>query len=167
VIGRDEDLSTNVLTLELLVLPVAWGFAPCAKVASISGATLTLDSAYAGDADDYAGSTLTGYAHTLNDRGAGHYAKYDFVRLILRDSTAGTTESFEVNSINAGAGTVALTVSIPTVPTDWPALAASDWVDVIYDDWATAVARQRVFAAVSDETTELLDATDRPIRWSA
>lgn len=167
VIGRSEDFAGDTLELEVLAFPTGYGFAPCAKVASISGAVLTLASAYAGDAGDYAGSGLTGYIKTANDKGAGWFAAGDKIKLIQRDTTGAVVEeAFTVLSVNTAAGTITATASIPTVPTDWPALCSSSWVDVTFDDWSTSVTSQRVFAAVADETTELIASTSAWQRWS-
>lgn len=167
VIGRTEDFATNTLSLDLLVFPVAYGFAPAARVASISGAVLTLASAYAGDAGDYAGSGLTGYERTASDKGAGWFSAGDAVRLVLGDSAAYTTESYEVASVDTAAGTITLTASVATVPTDWPFEASAGIVYVTFDDWASASATQRVFAAVSDETTRTIGGTsDVAKRWA-
>jgi hypothetical protein len=168
VIGRVQDLATGSLTLDVLELPYAYGFAPCARVASISGKTLTLASAYAGDAGDYAGSGLTGYAKTANDKGAGWFAAGDKVQLVLRNTASYTVESYTVASVNTVAGTIELTANVATVPTDWPALAGGDQpVDVIFDGWSTALSSQRVFAAVGDETTRQIASTSSNLRWSA
>lgn len=168
VIGRTQELSTGTLTLEVLEMPNAYGFAPCARVASISGKTLTLASAYAGNAGDYAGSGLTGYAKTASDKGAGWFAAGDKVQLVLRNTATHTVESYTVASVNTAAGTIELTANVAIAPTDWITLAGgAQPVDVVFDGWATAVSAQRVFAAVGDESTRLIASTSANVRWSA
>lgn len=166
VIGRHRDLRTGTMELEVLELPTGHGFAPCARVASISSATLTLASAYAGDAGDYAGSGLTGYAKTANDRGAFWFAAGDKVKLVLRHTATVTEESYTVQSV--ASGSIVLTAAVNTVPTNWPALAGgAQPVDVVFDGYSTAVASQRVFAAVADESTRQIASTDPAQKWSA
>lgn len=166
VIGRHRDLRTGAMDLEILELPTGYGFAPCARVESIAGAVLTLASAYAGSAGDYAGSGLTGYAKTANDLGAGWFAAGDKVKLVLRHTATVTEESYEVLSV--ASGSITLTAAVNAAPTNWPALAGgAQPVDVVFDTYSTAVAAQRVFAAVADESTRLIASTDSAQKWSA
>lgn len=165
VIGRSTELTGDTLTLEVLEMALVHGFAPSARVASISGAVLTLATTYAGVAIDYAGSALSGYSKTSNDRGAGWFVAGDKVQLVLRDTATHTVESYTVASV--ASGSVTLTASVNTAPTDWPAIvAAGGFVDVVFDSWGTAVASQRVFAAVSSKTTHLIAATSPAKRWA-
>jgi len=167
IIGRTEDPATNTLALDLLALPVVYGFAPCARVASISGATITLASGYAGASDDYAGSTLTGYAKTANDRGAGWFAPGFVCELVLRDTATHTIEKYTVQSVNPGAGTITFASNVNTSPTNWPALASSGIVDVVFTSYGSTITAQRLFAAVADESTRVIDGTtDRPRKWA-
>lgn len=168
VVARIDDLGSGETTLEILALELEYGFAPCARVASIAGAVLTLASAYAGDAGDYAGSGLTGYGGTASDKGATMFAAGDVVELVLRDSATATTEQFTVLSVNGVAGTITLTASVPTVPTDWPALCGSGIVDVRYARFNQLVTAQKVYAAVGDQTAHVIDGTATTNRrWSA
>lgn len=167
IIGRAEDPATNTLSLELLALPVVYGFAPCARVASISGATITLASGYAGASDDYAGSSLLGYAKTANDRGAGWFAPGFVCELVLRDTATHTVEKYTIQSVNPGAGTITFDAPVNTSPTNWPSLASSGIVDVIFTSYGSTVTAQRLFAAVADESTRVIDSTtDRPRKWA-
>lgn len=167
IIGRSEDPANNTLMLEILALPLAYGFAPCARVASISGAVLTLASAYAGAASDYAGSTLTGYAKTANDKGAGWFAPGFVVELIQRDTATHTAQSYTVSSVDTGAGTITLTSAVGAFPVNWPSLASSGIVDVAFTSYGSTVTAQRLFAAVADETLRVIGGTaDRPRKWA-
>ena len=167
VVGRHEDPDTNELALELLALPTVYGFAPCARVASISGAVLTLASGYAGDSDDYAGSSLTGYAKTANDKGAGWFSPGFVCELVLRDTATHTVEKYTVDSVDTAAGTITFDSPVDAAPTNWPSLASSGIVDVIFTSYGSTVTAQRLFAAVADESTRVIGSTtDRPRKWA-
>lgn len=167
VIGRSEDLATGTLTLDVIDLATVYGFSPACRVASITGAKLTIAGSYAGNAGDYAGSTLTGYRQTSADYGVGWFAAGDKVRLVLRDSATYTSEDYVVSDVDTALRKITMTTSINTAPTNWAALiAGGSIVDVVFDSYATSVSRQRVFAAVSDETTRLITAGVVPHRWA-
>ena len=167
VIGRSEDTATGELVLDILELPQVYGFSPACRVSSISSATLSIAGTYAGDASDYAGSTLTGYRKTASDRGVGWFAAGDKVRLVLRDTTTSTVESYTVASVDTAAKTITMTSAIAAAPTNWSALVAGGGiVDVVYDNFATSVAAQRVFAAVADETTRTITSGVAARRWA-
>lgn len=167
VIGRTEDTQTGVLTLDILDLPTVYGFSPACRVGSISSATLTIAGGYAGDAGDYAGSTLTGYRKVSGDYGTGWFAAGDKVRLTLRDSATYTAESYTVSSVDTALRRIVLTSAVNTAPTNWPALVAGgSIVDVVFDSFATSVSAQRVFAAVADETTREIASGVSARRWA-
>ena len=54
---------------------------------------------------------------------------------MLFDTTSYVDLPAVVASVDAGAGTITLTASVPTSPTDWPALAVSGWVVLMYDGY--------------------------------
>lgn len=166
VIGRSEDTAAGTITLDVIDLPLLYGFAPCARVTSISSATLTLATGYAGDAGNYAGSGLTGYKKTANDYGAGWFAAGNKVRLVLRDTATFTAEDYTVASVDTAARTVTMTAAINAAPTNWSALCSSGIVDVVFDSFATSVAAQRIFAAVADETTREITSGVSARRWA-
>jgi hypothetical protein len=168
VVGRHEDTASNQLSLELLALPVISGFAPAARVASISGAVLTLASGYAGAFSDYAGSTQTGYKKTANDRGAGYFAPGYIVELVLRDTATHTVETATVASVDTAAGTITLTAAPSSSPTAWATLVSTGFpVDVVFSSWGSVLSAQRLFAAVADETTRTIGGTsDSPRKWA-
>jgi len=60
------------------------------------------------------------------------------VKLLLRNSTTYTDEPLTVLSVNGASGTITLTASVPTVPTDWVTLAGSGMVDLVYDAYETS-----------------------------
>lgn len=168
VIGRHEDSERNELALELLALPVISGFAPAARVASISGAVLTLASGFAGAFSDYAGSTQPGYKKTANDKGSGYFAAGHIVELVLRDTATHTVETATVASVDTTAGTITLTAAPSSSPTNWAALVASGYiVDVVFSSWASILTAQRLFAVVAAELTRTIGGTgDRPRKWA-
>jgi hypothetical protein len=167
VIGRSEDTATGELVLDILELPQVYGFSPACRVSSISSATLSIAGTYAGDASDYAGSTLTGYRQTASDRGVGWFTAGDKVRLVLRDTATSTVESYTVASVDTAAKTITMTAAIAAAPTNWAALVAGgSIVDVVFDNFATSVAAQRVFAAVADETTREITSGVTARRWA-
>ena len=167
VIGRTEDFGEGTLTLDILALPMVYGFAPACRVATVSGAVLTIAGGYAGDAGDYAGSTLTGYRKVSGDYGTGWFAAGYKVRLILRDSATYTAESYTVSSVDTALRRIVLTSAVNTAPTNWPALVAGgSIVDVVFDSFATSVSAQRVFAAVADETTREIASGVSARRWA-
>ena len=167
VIGRSEDTSTGVLTLDVLDLSQVYGFSPACRVSSISGATLTIAGGFAGAAGDYAGSTLTGYRGVSGDYGVGRFAAGDKVRLTLRDTATYTAESYTVSSVDTALRRIALTSAVNTAPTNWPALVSGgSIVDVVFDSFATSVSAQRVFAAVADETTREIASGVSARRWA-
>ena len=138
VIARTIDLARGTIMWEALALPVAYAYAPCVRVTSISGAVITADYQYVleggGDATDYAGTT-TGSG---GNRGVTKFVAGDRVKLLLRDSTTYDYYPAVVLSVDGGAGTITLTASVPTVPTDWVTLATSGMVDLVYDGYETS-----------------------------
>lgn len=168
VIGRHEDSARNELALELLALPTVSGFAPAARVASISGAVLTLASGFAGAFSDYAGSTQPGYKKTANDRGAGYFAAGHIVELVLRDTATHTVATATVASVDTAAGTITLTAAPSSIPTSWALLVSTGYiVDVVFSSWGAILTAQRIFAAVADETSRTIGGTsDRPRKWA-
>lgn len=167
IIGRHEDPATNTLELELLALPIIYGFAPCARVESISGAVIQLASGYAGTLSDYSGSAETDYGGYTDDRGAGWFEAGFECELVLRDTATHTVEAFTVASNDPGAATVTASASIPTAPTNWAALVAGGAiVDVIFTSFGSTVAAQRLFAVVADETTRTVAGSGTRRKWA-
>ena len=148
VAGRRWNLSAHTLELTCWLLREVWAYTPAIKVASINAASgiVTADTEYVRrghmDATDYAGGTLgTG--------GVGGFAAGDKVRLITRDSTSPSQETYTVQSVNEIAGTITMTTAIATVPYNWPALASSGWVDLI-DSTFTTTPNNTFYAWVGD-----------------
>ena len=140
ITARRVSLASGRVVFDALALPETYAYSPAARVAAISGDTLTLDYQYVleggADATDYAGTT-TG---SSGDRGARKYAVGDCLKLVLRDSTTYEYLSVVVASIGTGVnlGKITLTAVVSTSPIDWVTEAAAGRVDVIYDDVDTA-----------------------------
>jgi hypothetical protein len=147
VVGISEGLQSGSLLVEAVVFPVAYGYAPCARVASIAGAVLTLDTTYAGSAGDYAGSGLAWYQGTASDAGASMFAAGDVVELVQRDTTSSVVEQRTVLSVNPAAKTITLTVA-PSAP--W---AGYSMVDVRFIDYGAAVTAQKTAYAYACSST--------------
>lgn len=172
VIARTIDLARGTIQWEALALPVAYAYAPAIRVTSISGAVITADYQYVleggGDATDYAGTT-TGSG---GNRGVTKFVAGDRVKLLLRDSTTYDYYSAVVLSVNGGAGTITLTASVPTTPTDWPAVCGTGMVDLVYDDYETsgiqAAQKQYAYGGGGNAVWGGIGATtDKSRRWGA
>ena len=168
VVGRHEDPATNTLELELLALPVVYGFAPSARVSSIVGAKITLATGYlSGSATDYSGSNIAGYQGTANDGGASWFAAGYVCDLVLRDSATHTVDSFTVSSVNPATREITATAALPTVPTNWATLVAGGAiVDVVFASFGSTISTQRLFAVVADESTRKVSGSGTPRKWA-
>lgn len=168
VVGRHEDPATNTLELELLALPIIYGFAPCARVSSIVGAKITLATGYlSGSATDYSGSNIAGYQGTANDGGASWFAAGYVCDLVLRDSATHTVDSFTVSSVNPATREITATAALPTVPTNWATLVAGGAiVDVVFASFGSTISTQRLFAVVADESTRTVAGGGPPRKWA-
>lgn len=138
VIGIEEDFATGDVTIEALVFALAYGYAPAAKVASISTDTLTLDTGYVPTAGDYAGSALASYTGTANDGGASMFNVGDFIELVERNNASPfATETREIIAVNPAGPTIQLDAAPAG---GWGALA---WVDIRTAKYGDCVATQR------------------------
>lgn len=147
VIGITESFAGSI-DVYCLIFATTYGYAPCARVSSIAGSQLTLASAYAGSAGDYAGSGLSGYQGTAGDKGASMFAVGDKVQLIQRDTATYNVEEHEVASVDTLGGKINL-VAAPTAP--W---AGYSLVDVRYSTYTNCTTTQRAaYAFISDSAT--------------
>lgn len=171
VIERSQPTGTDdPFTVGLLMFGVTgfFGYAPAARVASISGAVVTLSKTYmasATTAKNYAGVDAT-----TGDGGASKFVAGDKVKLVLRNSTTTTIESLTVLSVNTATPSVTMTASVPTGTTNWPSIIAGGAiVDLIYNDYATSglQSAQKLYAFLGDETTRVIaGTTDIAPRWA-
>lgn len=171
VTSKKIDLATGTITWEAIALPIAYAYSPAIRVASISGAVVTADYQYvlegSASATDYAGTT-TGSAGSC---GVDRFSAGDRVKLLLRDSTTYDYYSAVVQSVSAASRQITLTASVPTSPTDWPAIAGSGWVDLVFDDYETSgvQAAQKLYAVCGGGTSvwgEIGSSGDKSRRWA-
>lgn len=163
VIGLTEGLRDGSLLVEALVWPVEYGYAPCVRVASISGAVLSISTNYAGSAGDYSGSTLSGYDGTASDGGVSRFQAGDVVQLVQRDTGSHVVEAATVASVNPSGPTITLTAA-PTAA--WSTYAI---VDLRFAAYATATSTQRAAYAYvcSTAAPQVIDGTtDRGRHWA-
>lgn len=154
VIGIAENLDTGDLTIEALIFATAYGYAPCAKVDSISGATIYLATdAGVSRIHDYAGSALSTYDGTAHDGGASRFAVGDVVELVQRNAYSPAAP--EQRTV------VAVTPAGPSVTLDaapgagWGALS---WVDLRTAAYSVCVTDQKskwAFACSSTAPQEI------------
>lgn len=177
VIGKETPLEGGaqhmVLTLLSYAQQVGHGYAPCAKVASITTNVLTLALNYLGAGaspagtsanTDYAGSNLASYTGTANDGGASRFSAGDKVKLIRRNVTTVTEETgFTIQSVNPGAGTITLTTNPTTV-------VGADWWDVVFDNYgngSTVSAHEKQYAWTASYSSGVIGtSTDAAQTWS-
>lgn len=169
--AKKIDLAAGVVTWEAIALPVAYAYAPAIRVAAISGAVVTADYQYvlegSASATDYAGTT-TGSAGPC---GVDRFTAGDRVKLLLRDSTTYDYYSAVVQSVSAATRQITLTASVPTSPTDWPTLAGTGWVDLVFDDYETSGVQsaQKLYAVCGGGTSvwgEIGSSGDKSRRWA-
>jgi hypothetical protein len=163
IIGITEGLRSGSLLVEALVFPVEYGYAPCVRVASISGATLTIATSYAGSAGDYSGSTLSGYDGTASDGGASRFAAGDVVQLVQRDTGSHVVEAHTVASVNPSGPTITLTAAPTAAWSTYPI------VDLRFAAYFTATSTQRAAYAYvcSTAAPQVIDGTTDPGRhWA-
>lgn len=157
--GRRVNLSNNTIDLTLWLLRECYAYTPCVKAASIVAATgvVTADVRYvkkgSNQSTDYSGGYRSASADTgaLGKGGVGGFGAGDKVRLITRDSTSPSQETYTVGSVDTTNGTITMTTAIATAPYNWPTLASSGWVDVI-DATFTTTPNNGYYAWVGDGT---------------
>jgi hypothetical protein len=159
VAGRRVNLSNNTIDLTLWLLREVWCYTPCVKAASINAASgiVTAAAGYVkrghNELTDYSGGNYTGgaWTGTAGRGGVSGFAAGDKVRLVTRDSTSPSQETYTVQSVDSTNGTITMTTAIATAPYNWPTLASSGWVDVI-DATFTTTPNNTYFAWVGDGT---------------
>lgn len=157
VAGRRCNLSSHTIELILWLFPMSYCYAPCVKAASITAVSgvVTADTMFvkkqSNRASDYSGGYYDVY-HTgpLGKGGVGAFAAGDKVRLVTRDSTSPSQETYTVSSVDETNGTITMTTAIGTAPYNWPTLASTGWVDVIPATYTTCVAAQKYHQFVGD-----------------
>lgn len=137
VIGVAENLDTGDITAEALLFPTAYGYAPCAKVNSIAGDELTLQTGFT-RIEDYAGSGLSTYSGTASDGGASWFNVGDVVELVQRNAASpATPEQRTVIAVDPSAPSITLDTSPAGF---W---SATPWVDVRTARYSVCVTDQQ------------------------
>lgn len=163
VVSRAIDFARGVVRLGVLVFPHrVSAYAPCARVASISGTTVTLDTTYlTSTATDYSASDEQDYTgSTLNDGGCSRFSVGDILRFRLADATSGLEEGgWEVATVTPAGPTLTLTAAPTGGAIDWEAeIAAGNVVEVTFDDYDAGItADQKRWSYVGSRSTRTLD----------
>jgi hypothetical protein len=176
VISREWDFDGDALALGVLVFDAAEriaALAPCLRVQSVSGATITIAKDYLdGSITDYAGSNLPTYRYALagEDGGTSWATTGQRWRLVTRDAATELSQGgLVVTGRNTGARTLTFSAAIPTGVQDWAAYVAGGGIaDLVFDDYASALdEEQRGYAFVASESAATIGGTgDSPNRWA-
>jgi hypothetical protein len=169
VIGRELNLGEGTMTLEVLRFwqGTLYGYAPCVRIASISGTTVNVATAWTGGTStptDYAGSNLSTYSGTANDGGAGWFESQDLVKIVRRNVTSVTEETGHV--VDTVSGT---TIELQDAPITAVASASAEY-DLVFDDYgngASTTANMETFAWVGSYSTRVIGtSTDAARKWA-
>lgn len=167
-ISSGSDGGTMMLDVVVFAAERVAGYAPCARVGSMTSTVLTLAVGYlTASATDYAGSNLPGYRLLANDGGTGHFAVGNIVRLRVRDSATLIEEGgFSIAAVDPVFRQLELNEDTSIGAYDWPALLAGGAiVDVLIDNYDAVTTAQKDWAFVGSRTTGALDGD--PIKeWS-
>ena len=176
VLGREYELDgDDALTLQVLVFEAAAriaAIAPCLRVQSISGTTVTIAKDYlSGSATDYAGSNTSGYRFedAGEDGGTSWASLCTKWKLVTRGAAPQLIQAGIVSqNYNAAARTITLTSTVPTGVQDWTAFVAGGGLaDLVPDDYADVTDTERAWAYVASESAGVIDGTaDVPNRWA-
>lgn len=173
--GADHKKNQLVLTLLLYARSGLAGYAPSARVGSISsGSPSTIFLAAPGyvlNASDYAGSDLPGYRGTANDGGCSFFNVGDKIELLLKNSTTASRFVCTIIATNPAAGVRSITVTetIPIAGPNWPAQATAGNVDVRQAPYQTAglQAGQKKYGEIGNYSTLAIGGTaDAAKYWS-
>lgn len=157
VISRAVDFSRGVVRLGVLVFPHrVSGYAPAARVQSLSGVGVTLATGYLTSvATDYAASNSADYTGTAGDGGTSQFAVGDVVRFRVIDSTTQTEEGgYEVIAVDPATKKLTLSSNPAFGATDWSTYVGAPGVtvDLVADEYSAATARQQGYAYVGSRT---------------
>jgi hypothetical protein len=169
VVSKRMNYNRFGVDVGVALVPRATGYSPCARVASIAGAVLTLAAPGYAAGSDFAGSDRAGYGGTANDGGTSTFRVGDRVQLIYRDSTTRSTYSAIVTGVNPATREITLSAVVPNVSPKWVTDAPTGVVDVRYDVYGTAglQATQKQYAWVGGEASGVIGASsDPPHEWS-
>lgn len=100
------------IVIGVIVFPQQRGYAPAARVASVSSAVITLAApGYVGGTSDFAGSDLPDYTGTPNDGGTSKFAAGDKVILLEYGNTSPAYEAHTINSVDPATRQITLASS--------------------------------------------------------
>lgn len=176
VLERVIDLDNNKMQLSAVVFPVTYGYAPCLRVASISGNTITFAGpGYVHGTSDYAGSDQADYAFAgtfANDGGVSWFKPNYACQLVARTQFGDIERGLVIatDGVDPANKQITFTVTIPDDPIDWSALlAANVIVDLRFDDFNSCTLEQQVnWPFIGSYATGLIDGTDTANRaWGA
>lgn len=159
VIERYVDTSTGRIEIGVLVFPPSRGYAPAAKVASVSGAIITLAApGYVDGVTDYAGSNLSDYTGTPSDGGTSMFKVGDKVALLQYDTTSPAFEAHTINAVNAATREITLASSVGG---SMVTAIGSGLVHLLYNTYTTSglQATQKQYAWIGDRSTGVIDGT--------
>jgi hypothetical protein len=176
VIGKALNVSPDekgehgaVMTLHLLAYgrPDASAYAPCCRVGSIGGATLSISTAFLGsgaggtsDITDFAGSNISAYDSTANDGGVTKFAIGDRVKLRQIDiDTVNEEAGFEIIGIDDTTNTITLDSAPATV------IGVGEWWHLVFDDYydGTAITENMAdYAWVGDYAANVIGTSADP-----
>lgn len=170
VLGHERVLRSGVVWIDALLMPGGVGYSPCVRVASISGAVLTIATDYIGADGDYSGSTRPGYEGLEGDGGVSFFTAGDRIQLVLRNDTSTVTLSAVVLSVNPGALTITLTAAPGTTWEDYAVDAGGvgHYVDARFNSYGTSGLQdaQKAYAWVGNATTGNIGASsDAAQQW--
>jgi hypothetical protein len=159
VIRREVDVAGGELTVTCLTYSAVHGYAPCIRVASIAGSTVTAAFGYVangGGPTDYSGSDQSGYAGIDSDGGVSLFAAGMVCELIRRDTTGYTAETgLVIQSVNAGDGEITFTAPPTTV------VGAGEIWDLRFAAWNAVgvTTAQKAYAYVGSRSAGVIAAT--------
>ena len=149
------------IVIGVLVFPQQRGYAPAARVTSVSGAVITLTApGYVGGTSDFAGSDLPGYTGTANDGGTSKFAVGDKVILLEYGNASPAYEAHTINAVDPNTRQITL-ASSPGA--SMITAISGGLVHVMYNSYTTSglQASQKQYAFVGDRTGYIDGTTDR------
>jgi hypothetical protein len=158
VIRRAVDVARGELTVTCLTYNAVHGYAPCIRVASIAGATVTADVNYiqTDSGTDYSGSDQSGYVGTPSDGGVSLFQTGMVCEIVKRDVTTYTAETgLVIQSVNPGSRQITFTSSPTTAP------AAGEIWDLRFAAWNASgvTAAQKAYAYVGSRSAGVIAGT--------
>ena len=149
------------ITIGVLVFPAQRGYAPAARVTSVSTATLTITGpGYVGGTSDFAGSDLPGYTGTPNDGGTSKFAVGDKVILLEYGNASPAYEAHTITAVDPATRHITL-ASSPGA--SMVTAISGGLVHILYNSYTTAGLQesQKQYAFVGDRSGYIDGTTDK------